>query len=487
MNPSRLPTPQLSRRRVLAAFAGAAGVGLLSCRPSTTGPRPDLTVLVREQPLPAIQNLLDQQVTEAARQQHVNLSVHSVSASTLQAKLSGAAAANQLPDLAIVGDFDFAPLAARGFLLDLRTFLEQITGLNGELFSPLRSLAAAGPFEDRSANDPIPAWAVPLLSRGPGWLVRQDEFAAKGIPLPKSFDDARQAASRLLNATTRTFGWGTALPMDNATESFGRLVLSAYGTVPFDPLGFKIALDPTTAEAGLTALAVLYRDAQGTQLAPPGAIDWTAEEAINAFLSGQVAQMFDPGGLYGQIASRDPSFRETTLVLPPPAGPKGWLTAAASDLAIVSKVGKAPNLAAAVLEAWLRPAAFRDLARAGAGGVVPAYAYVNKDPFWDEDPNYGFLALNARGDPSRAIAYAGTGYPGPPTLVTCDVEAALPFADAVRAVARGDRTPREAATLLVDRCQSLAQRALADAATSSPRSTHSGLDFLRSLISSNGG
>src|SRR5579885_1694690 len=138
-----LPGPKLSRRRLLATTVGMAGLTLTSCtRSASSPPAYELTLVAREQPLAAVQQLLARQVAEAADQRGVRLSIQSMLASDLRTKLGPAAAAKQLPDLALVGDFDFAALAAHGFLVNVRPVLQRIVGLNGELFSPLGALVA---------------------------------------------------------------------------------------------------------------------------------------------------------------------------------------------------------------------------------------------------------------------------------------------------------------------------------------------------------
>ncbi|HLH74485.1 MAG TPA: extracellular solute-binding protein [Chloroflexota bacterium] len=457
-----LPGPKLSRRRLLATTVGMAGLTLTSCtRSASSPPAYELTLVAREQPLAAVQQLLARQVAEAADQRGVRLSIQSMLASDLRTKLGPAAAAKQLPDLALVGDFDFAALAAHGFLVNVRPVLQRIVGLNGELFSPLGALVAAGPFEDLAPDAPDPAWAIPLSSRGSGLLVRQDLLAPKNLLPPKTVDDARQAAQRLTDPTRQIYGWGTPLPIADATEHLLRVMLLAYGAPVFDSLGFRVTLDPAAAATALSAVASLYRDDRGMSLAPTGVVDLTAAQAIDLYIAGQVGQLFDPGGYYAQIVARDATFRLNTIVVPLPSGPRGWFTATATDLLIASKAGQAPDVALSLVEAWLQPSAFAALARAGAGAFVPPYAYATKDAFWDEDPNYAALALNARGDPPHKIQYAGIGYPGPPTLVAAVVEAALPFVDAARSVVRDGQAPVHVAATLYDRCLSLAQRALA--------------------------
>ncbi|MGH2457479.1 MAG: ABC transporter substrate-binding protein, partial [Chloroflexota bacterium] len=399
---------------------------------------------------------------------------------SLRARLAAVLASGQAPDLAIVGGADPAMLAARGQLIDLRDSLDRIVGLNGELFPPLRALAENGPFVDRPANQPAPAWAIPHLSVGGGWLIRQDLLARQNLAPPKTFDDARTIALKLATASGDRFGWGSGIPIDEAGDGLARVALLAYGASIFDALGLRIALDPSAAAAGLQAVANLGRADDGSSLAPPGAVDWTPDQTAAALAAGRVAQTIDLGGVYSLTVTRSPSLLGSIVALPPPAGPKGWFTSAPSTFLIVPRQGRAPARAVAIVEQLLRPARYDQLVRTGQGSVIPPYAYLTKGPFWDEDANYAAFAANARGDPARSFQFAAPGFPSPPTLPAAVIQASDALSMALRRVVTGDSSAPDAASALVTRLDALARQSLSLQPTPTPTPVPFWLQLIRS-------
>ena len=467
---------------MLGATLGLGALIASACRPAppTSGPMPSTILLALPHPVTSVSDLLARQSVAAAKVTGSNLTVQFLSPETLRSRLASALAAAQAPDLALVGSADPTVLAARGLLIDVRDSLQRIVGLNGELFPPLRALAESGPFTDRPANQPAPVWAIPYLSIGGAWLVRQDVLAKQGLATPRTFDDARAIALKLAEAAAGRFGWGSSLPVGEAVDGVARVALLSYGARMFDALGLGVALDPSAAVAGLQAMANLYRADDGSPLAPAGAIDWTTEQAAMALTSGQVAQTIDFGGLYAQALAADASLRESILALPPPSGPKGWLTSAPSSFLIVPGKGRDPERAIAIVERLLRPEQYDQLARTGQGSVIPPYAYLTKGPFWDEDANYAAFAANARGDPARNLQFAPLGYPSPPTLPAAVVQAANALSETLRSVVDGEAPASVAASALAARIDTLARQSLSLQSTPTPTPMPLWLQLVRS-------
>lgn len=453
----------LSRRAALARVVALPLLLAGGCRaaPRAAGPPPRLTVWSQQHPVTAVQDLIAQQAATAAREVGAAAAVQSLHADDLRAKLVAAAVSGDVPDLAIVGDSDVAPLAARGLLLNVRDDLDRITGLNGDLFPPLRVVASSGPFVDPTPNQPTPAWAIPHASVGGAWLVRKDLLARQSVPLPRTFDDVRAAADKLTDPSAGVFGWETPLPIDDALDDLAHLALLAQGTSLFDPIGLKIQINLDAAAAGFQSVANLYRRDDGSPLAPTDAVDRSSSQVTADLVAGKVAQTIDFGGLYARILAERPSLQESVLALPPPTGPKGWFTSVPSTFLVVPRTGTAPDQTRALVARLLRPDRYDALVRAGRGSVIPPYAYLTKGPFWDEDPNYPVFFANARGDPARSFSFAPIGYPSPPTLPVAVVHASHVLAKALRRVVSGDTPAKAAAAALEQQAEKLVREALA--------------------------
>lgn len=445
-----------TRRRFLGWSAALGAFTLSACAPAkTSGPRPALKFLQSAIPSEPAQSVLVDEHAAAAKAIGVTLTTSVLTSGSVPASVARAIAADQLPDLLLVSGADLGVLSGKGLLVDARESLDRVAGLNGDLFRPLRELAAAGPFVDRSPRQPSPAYGIPAFSIGGGWLTRKDLAAAKGVAAPKSFAEWQAAAAKLADPASAVAGFGMRLPLDDATDDLANVVLLAHGAPLFDADGFRVSLDLATAAAALTTLANLFQPA----VAPAGVVDWSVAALETAFAAGHVAQMVDDGGSYGRLIQGNPGLRDAISVLPPPTGPKGWFTTAVARLYLV------PNRAAAdrafsFIENVLQPAAYERLVTAGGGALVPPYAYVTKGPFWDQDPNYQALFANTRGDPARSFQYANPGSPAPLTPPVALAWRNHLLADAVRSVALQKQSPADAAKLLRDRAASLIPSAI---------------------------
>jgi ABC-type glycerol-3-phosphate transport system substrate-binding protein len=457
----RRAIPKLSRRQLVSQIAALGALVTLACRPAPPpGPPPLLTLLAAEQPYPPVQQLASEQASTAAAEAGIRLAYQVMPLESLRQKLPAALAAGQPPDLALLGGLDAAGLVARGRLVDQREALDRIAGLNGDLFPPLRALATAGPFVDRSARDPVPVWAIPYLSVSSGWLIRRDVLTQAKLALPNTFDEARQIAEKLTDPAGSVVGWGASLPPSDVVDGFGLATLLAHGVSLFDPNGLRLTLNPDEAVPALQAIGRLYRTDAGAAIAPAGVVDWSAADAGAALASGRVAQTLDLGGLYARMVADTPSLRDEIAVLPWPGGPKGRFTAT-PIYAFAVLAGRNAERATALIERLLQPARYDALSRAGLGSAIPPYAYQTKGPFWDEDPNYAVFVASTRGDPARGLQYAPFGYPSPPTLPVVSVGLAHALSDAVRAVALGQQSPGSAALALQKAAQSAARAGLA--------------------------
>jgi len=416
---------------------------------------------VAQLPFEPARAALGTEIAAAAKEVGLSVAFDTLPLEALRGKLPSAAAARQSPDVALVGSADSVILATRGLLVDLRDCLERVVGLNGDLFPPLRDLAAAGPFVDRSSRDKAPVWSVPFFTVGGTWLARGDLLSPKGLLAPKTFDEARTVAARLTDPTSQTFGWGASLPPGDDVDNLAQLVLRAHGATAFDADGFQVTLNPADAAPGLDALGRLYRADDGTPLAPPGVVDWSTAQVEAAFAAGKTAQMIDYGGGYARLVQANPSLRDTLLASPPPAGPKGWFTAATAYLFVAFKGSTAPERSVALIDRLLQPLRYERHVHANQAALIPPYAYLTKGPFWDDDPNYAIFVSVARGDPARSFQYANPGDLGPITPVVALARASHALSAAARSVALGEKAPAVAGAALRDRFVEAARQSFA--------------------------
>ena len=401
------------------------------------------------------------QMHDAAEETGFALAYQALSPAALRSQLRASDAAGQFPDVVEVASVDAPRLVSGGLLREVRNLYERIAGTNGDLFPPLLDLATAGPWADLPTYQKPPVWAIPHVSVGSAWLVRRDLLGNKTIPPPNTFDDFRAAAAKLTDPTASTFGWGAPLPLADVVDDLAQSTLLDFGAGLFESSGMRVAFSPDDVAAALRAFAGLYRSDSGDNYAPTGAVDWSIDDAAAAFANGQVAQSIDHGGMYARIVAATPKLRQQIRALPPPAGPKGRYTASPTTLLAVANRSRWSDLAVDFIERLLSPARYEALIRAGAGSIIPPYAYLTKSPFWDDDPNYPAFAANARGDPARNLGFATPGTPAAMTLPVAEVRAHQILATLLRSVASGRMSAADAAVALGEQSRAVARQGYA--------------------------
>ena len=196
-------------------------------------------------------------------------------------------------------------------------------------------------------------------------------------------------------------------------------------------------------------------------MAPPGVSDWSTVEVAAAFSRGTVAQAIDSGGLTLKSWRAFPSSGSRSRRYRLPKGPKVDIPPRQRQLSWFRAAPGVSEQAAALVERLLSPARYEALVRAGAGSIVPPYAYLTKSPFWDDDPNYPGLASSARGDPAQNFQFATPGSPAPLTLSVAAVRGEQILATLLRSVVSGELSPAAAATALGERARAVARQGYA--------------------------
>lgn len=170
---------------------------------------------------------------------------------------------------------------------------------------------------------------------------REDLLKARGVAVPKTWDEYRAAAKALTQGDV----FGTVFPAGkNRMTSifFSSMFWSAGGTY-FDK-SLEVTFDK--GDAAVKALAFLKELAP---YAPPGIASYSYGDMINTYLTGKIALDLYAPRLVANTASNMPDLLPKTKAAPPPAGPSGVGVRFVNQnsLAIASERVGAKNIAAA--------------------------------------------------------------------------------------------------------------------------------------------
>lgn len=144
---------------------------------------------------------------------------------------------------------------------------------------------------------------------------REDLLKARGVAVPKTWDEYKAAARALTQGDT----YGTVFPAgkNRMTSLFFSSIFWSAGGTYFDK-SLEVAFDK--GDAAVKALTFLKELAR---YAPPGIASYSYGDMINTYLTGKIALDIYAPRLIANAASNVPDLIGKTRAAPPPAGPSG--------------------------------------------------------------------------------------------------------------------------------------------------------------------
>lgn len=162
----------------------------------------------------------------------------------------------------------------------------------------------------------------------------KDIFAAKNVPLPKTFDDVVNAAKTLHDPSKNVYGF-VGRGLKNANAYLWCLMALGWN---FDLIDDKLNLNTTTPEA--IESAKFYQNLQKTY-APPGVAGFNWNESQSAFALGQVAMWWDGVGFAAPLEdAKSSKVVGKVAYVVAPAGPKGNFAGMTGDGMGISSFSK---------------------------------------------------------------------------------------------------------------------------------------------------
>ena len=162
----------------------------------------------------------------------------------------------------------------------------------------------------------------------------KDIFAAKNVPLPKTFDDVVNAAKTLHDPSKNVYGF-VGRGLKNANAYLWCLMALGWN---FDLIDDKLNVNTTTPEA--IESAKYYQNLQKTY-APPGVAGFNWNESQSAFALGQVAMWWDGVGFAAPLEdAKSSKVVGKVAYVVAPTGPKGHWAGMTGDGMGISSFSK---------------------------------------------------------------------------------------------------------------------------------------------------
>ncbi|HMP40607.1 MAG TPA: extracellular solute-binding protein [Roseiflexaceae bacterium] len=443
-------TPRLSRRAMLRAMLGSAGMALLAAcggtptappaapaeapaaEPTTAPAAPaaeaptaappaqanagKITILQRQEYFEGVEIKFRNTTTQYIASRGGELDISTVNPEVFgdfNAKIQASVQSGNPPDLAYHTN-SVQQLYFLDTLEDVTDVVEELVGMYGAVV-PVNAA-------DNALIDG--RWySVPFISNSGAWFARRDIFEAKGIDVSTltTDDQRRDAALAVSDPAAEMWGWG--LTVNKSGDGHGLItgVIQRFGGSFTDESGTKVVFNsPQTVEA-VKWLAEIYMADMYKPMLPPGVESWTDPSNNEAFLAGKVALTTNAFSVYAKAKQdQNPIFDSIAVLRAPVARDGNVLEAGGNGWFSIFKGAKNPELAKETILHLLKPENFLPMAQEGGGLFLPAYKNLWNEELLSIDPNFRTLQ-DIIFNPTN---YTGNAYPAKPNAAIDAITAA---------------------------------------------------------------
>jgi multiple sugar transport system substrate-binding protein len=221
--------------------------------------------------------------------------------SNIRQKWISAKMAGTLPQMVVGGDADLIALWTAGDLAPVDSVIEKVGGDQAFLPGPLNGLKMDGQ-----------TIAMPHYTLSWKMVVRKDLLEAKGIAIPKTWDEFAKAAIALTDAPNM---YGFDIPMSKSAAKSREWLcyfMRTNGAEYFDKDGNVNFNTPQTVET-VKFLVDLYKKT-GRQ----AAVNYSENDCIDNFAKGTEAFIFAAGSLITNVKKINPDMLKNVAVIETP-------------------------------------------------------------------------------------------------------------------------------------------------------------------------
>ncbi|MGX1933840.1 ABC transporter substrate-binding protein [Microbacterium resistens] len=318
--------------------------------------------------------------------------------------LQQAAAAGELPDIALINAFDTAQMAEAGIIEDLDSRVEAW----GEKDAYYETGWESGQVDGVT-------YGIPHLADVYALYYNEDILAKAGVSVPTTWDELEAAAARITESGAASYGMAMS-GIEGAEGATGILLrtLAAGGD-----------LADVGGEAGVAALESVQRMTASGALSP-GFLTWNEDDAMAAFTNGEAGMAINSASAINVVRDNAPDLVWNVAPLPRDATEATYLSA--ENLTIGAGSGDA-DAAWELIEWMQRPEVLEK--------YLPAR---NKLPARDDVPGAVTDPIRATFADQLVHAWAPNG-----ELASRSNEALSLLQQALQAVVSGAAAPAEAA------------------------------------------
>ncbi len=355
--------------------------------------KPSLTVWLKKEVNETTNSMIEARVKEFGEKNNVNVTVELVPYEKLYPMWTSAIEAKTLPDVSFFQYQEAGQFYAQDLLLDVTDLVGDIEAKNGDIIDSLVKPAVFGG----------KTYAVPQKFYSVALHYRKDLLEAAGYSEPpKTWDEFREMAKKLTDASKGIYGAGIGLGSTNSdAEWLNQVTLWGQGgALVAEDSKTIIANSPKTV-AALDYISSIFLNDNST---PPSSVNWDDAANNKAYLSGQVAMVFNAGTLLAAIKKDNPELYEKTGIAPIPSGSEGFFTPSAGSYLGIFNTTKQPDLAKQLIAYVYEYDWYKSWMDVEMPSIVPVYEKSKEDPAWQTELTKPFI------DSMSGLCFIG--YPG---------------------------------------------------------------------------
>lgn len=325
-------------------------------------------------------------------------------------KYAAAVESGEVPDVAFMTLYLLRQYYDNGLMMEISDVVDGIEGSGHALSEKAKSAAT---FDDG-------LYAVPYYLNGAAMFYRKDYLNQAGWDKPPvTWEEVRQCAKDVTEKVEGVYGLGFTYGKCPDTENNGRSALFSLGGHIFDTEGNLSLSAPETLEA-LQWICDLYLVDESV---PPTAVSWDDAGNNTAFLSGQVAMIFNAASLTMELQKPDNAeFAANVGVANMPSGADGTKVCNGPQYLSIFKNAKNPDLAKELIQYNMNYDWYSGWVDEMKYGVQPAFADITYNdpyilPYIDSNENSVWQ-----------------GYPGPYTGIAAKAWSAFKLTDVFQRV-----------------------------------------------------
>lgn len=306
-------------------------------------------------------------------------------------KYSAAVESGDVPDVAFMTLYLLRQYYDAGLLLELDDLVADIEADGHPLVQKAKDAVT---FDGN-------IYAVPYYLSSTGMYYRKDYLEQAGwTEPPATWEEVRQCAIDVTEKVPDVYGLGFSYGKCPDTENAGRSALFSLGGQIFNQEGNPDMSGQATQDA-LKWICDLYAV---DKCVPPTAISWDDAGNNTAFLSGQVAMIFNASSITMELMKdENKQFAENVGIANMPAGPQGNLVVSGPQYLAIFKNAKNVELAKEIIKYNMEYDWYKGWADTMRYGIQPAYTEITYDDPYIEP----FVRANEQ--------LVWQGYPGPYT------------------------------------------------------------------------